>query len=1079
MRVLTVALLLLLTGACRDDFMAGGEGEEVITGKPAKIILNIAVDDMVVQQMTRSFIDEDAANFCQDVWIGIYNADTGECTYNELIQDPADVNENVSQKYGLGRFEIPTTSGMSRIVAVANSTTRYGIASTDHDPVKDKVHLSALLSQADTWEKFRNIVVLRSDTSEINIFSPDLCMSGYYTEDKTNLKETETDNIPAYNITPGEHALDGVLYLRRQIAYSKFKVYAGPNVNLEVLTWRVCNNAACCYLFEQPTVAADPLDWYGTSEDMHAVTSEADGSYSFEAYLLANKETATPYQEFANGDYVGIRPDEKLAGLTAAERIKAQYNDREREFSCRNAKGERMFKSLVADSTARSGEALYSNTATYVEISTRVTYYIDDTDDNRAHPENGTPVAYDASKKQIFREGRITYTIHLGYCYGQDEKGNATYETACDFNVRRNTKYTYNITVNGVKDIVVEARGNNADQPGSHGDVADAYDSHILVDAHYGVFNISLSNVDRNGMGYHLAVPFGGQTVEFDQNTPATQTDGLEFFNWIQFRPTTGKEVLATYSPSDVWSLRELANPTTYPHGSGGATALNDTTQQWYTVFIDEYVYHQDLSGATPTSGTENLWRNYVNQNNRVCELVVSNYNKQGSAVNSSYTSSRYVVSQRSIQTYYKEIDGGSNTGVGIEHTNESYGLNMRFLSISNANAHDGRMNTVNACYRSNGGNGLWSNVVDFTTPMHVYAGTNSTTYHSHEAADYAVPSLKVWGTTHYSADPSPSDNRWFYANLACMNRNRDLNGDGKITGNEVKWYLPSYWGYVRIMAGQMELPSPLMDWDKYSTTLFYDEGRASIVNGRQCFHYITSDGRYLWAEEGMSVGDGVYQYVESYPYEMRCVRNLGTSIKEYTSFNTSDNPETTAPFTLEGNIITMTYYMDNCCRSVTGSYLPAHAINSYANRPARSFEVSADYCKGITCDYGYVYVDEDGYLYGDNTKPSNDQEWIDVWTNSLTRNTLCRKYTQASDKSDLESWRVPSQLELTFMQMSGFIASGDNVVCATHEYFDTYPDSTNKNKFLGISKDIMTRSIFEYQLKGQKIKVRCVRDVY
>ena len=1072
MRLLPVVCALAF-GACRDDFEAPAP-TEVVEGLPATVILSLAVGDMVSPDMTRSFIDENAANFCQDVWIGIFRKSDGRCTYKHLITDPADVNENTNQKYGLGRFSLPAESGESYIVAIANSTTRYGIASTSKDPVHDKVLLSQLLDSCQTWKQFRDIVVLRSDTAEITVNSPDLCMSGYYTEDDANYKSTEDDDIPTYNINPGENALTGKLYLRRLMSYSKFYVHSGPNVNLEISSWRVCNNAACCYLFEQTTVAADPLDWYGTSTDMHSVTSEGSGVFSFEAYLYANRESACDYAKLADGDYVGIRPD-----ATPAE----QYADRERRFAKRGPKGQLLFKSLVANPDAEGLEAFYPNTATYVEITARVTYYIADNEANRANPEAALPEAYDASKKQIFREGRTTYTVHLGYCHGKDSLGNPTYETACDFNVRRNHRYIYNIYINGLRNVVLDARTGDENQPGATGYVTDAYDSNILLDAHYGAFNISLSNVDRMGMGYHIMSPFDGSLAEFTQDSPASATTGNEFFEWIRFKPTTSKDVLAVYHDgtfsNDLWTLRELADPIHHPHSSGRADST-DLTAQWYTVFVDEYVYHQDLAGNRPESGVETLWPYYVNQDNRVCEMVISNKSHKGDS-NSSYTSSKYVVSQRSIQTYYRLGDDGTGNGVGVEHTNESYGLNMRWFSIgyTGLNAYDGRMNAVRACLVAAGANGQWAKAVNFKASTEVPADTNSATFIGHAAASYPVPALVGVSSSHYAGDPSPNDNHYYYASLACMNRNRDLNGDGKITADEVRWYLPSYWGYVRIMAGQTELNSPLMDWDKYPTNFFASRAGILQVNGRQDFHFVTSDGRYLWAEEGMSVGDGLYGSKEGYPYQMRCVRNLGTSLKSYsTAYNANDASETTPPYIVRGNIIELPYYVDRCIRSWTGSYLIAHPINSLTNRTASAFEVSADYCKGIKDEYGYVYVDEDGYLYGESTKPSKDQEWIEVWTLSLLRNTLCGKYTQSADRSDLGAWRVPNQSELTFMQMCGFITSGDNVVCGTHEYFDSYSTDDYRHKFFGISKGIMTRALFEYQLSGQKVKVRCVRDV-
>ena len=1075
--VLSASLILTLT-ACRDEFQTSAS-EVPVEGQPAVLTLDVALD-VSSTSLTRSFIDEAAANYCNDIWIGIYRESDGACTFNQVFTSVVDVNETEDHKYGLGRFSLPTESGRSYIVAVANATTRYGIANNQCSPTADKTRLSALLTAAKTWKEFLAISVLRSDKNSVAVFSPDLIYCGYYTEDPANVKSTELADIPTFDITPGHQTLTGVLYLRRLISYSKFYVRAGDNVTVEPTSWRVYNSAGCCYLFELNEVSADELDYYGTSDEMHSFGSEPDGSSSFEAYLLDNRESACDYAQ-RDGSYVGIRPD-----VSAAE----QYADREREFKNADGTNSGIYRSLVANPADRSQASMHGNTATYVVITANVCYYVADTPENRSNPDMAEPEPYDASKAQIRRRGKAKYTVHLGYCYGKDADGNPTYETACDFNVRRNTRYTYNITIRGLKSIVVEALLGDETQPGAEGYVTDAYDSHITLDAHYGVFNISLSNLEREGLSYHVADPFGSQTVEFSSAGYQKKWDDLEFFTWVRFKPTSGEDVLAIYNDgtpdNDLWTLQDLADPARHPHTSG-IVGLKDRTQQWYTVFVDEYVYHQDPDGSAPVGiEAETLWRNYVNRDNRVCELVVSG-NTNSADGESFYSSSKYVIQQRAIQTYYKDIDDGLSTGVGVEHTNESYGLNMRWTDYRVDNgvrgpdysAHNGRLNTLRCAMASTGGEGQWSRVVDFSALTHIDADANAETYHAHPSATYYVPALVRRGSgNHISGDPAPGDPDYYNPVLACMNRNRDLNGDGLITANEVKWYLPAYWGYVRIMAGQMELPSPLMSWDKYSETYFKNAGGLTGTNGRQDFHYITSDARYLWAEEGMSVGDGVYAQKEAYPYQLRCVRNLGTKIPSYDSWS-SDTPEVGAAFEVNGNIISMTYYEDNCCRAATASFVPPHAINSTANRPARSFEVAADYCRKIEDDYGFCYTDEDGHLHAASTSPKNELQWIGVWANSLTRNTVCSKYKQEGDKGSEGVWRVPTQLELAFMQMCGFIASGENAVCSTHEYFVTYEDETvNRYRYFGISKGQMTRSPFQYLLDGQKILVRCVRDV-
>ena len=48
------------------------------------------------------------------------------------------------------------------------------------------------------------------------------------------------------------------------------------------------------------------------------------------------------------------------------------------------------------------------------------------------------------------RFGRVTYRIYLGYT--------ATDDPVNDYDIERNVHYTYNVTIKGMNDLVVEAR---------------------------------------------------------------------------------------------------------------------------------------------------------------------------------------------------------------------------------------------------------------------------------------------------------------------------------------------------------------------------------------------------------------------------------------------------------------------------------------------------------------------------------------------------------------------------------------------------------------------------------------------
>lgn len=65
-----------------------------------------------------------------------------------------------------------------------------------------------------------------------------------------------------------------------------------------------------------------------------------------------------------------------------------------------------------------------------------------------------------------------------------------------------------------------------------------------------------------------------------------------------------------------------------------------------------------------------------------------------------------------------------------------------------------------------------------------------------------------------------------------CLSRNRDENGDGIITANEVKWYVPTSEQLMGMYLGAKSLPSPLVD----------SENINFIYSERGNYHYSTSD---------------------------------------------------------------------------------------------------------------------------------------------------------------------------------------------------------------------------------------------
>lgn len=96
-------------------------------------------------------------------------------------------------------------------------------------------------------------------------------------------------------------------------------------------------------------------------------------------------------------------------------------------------------------------------------------------------PKYGTYVVlkgkYEETKDGSTKTADVTYYVHLGDC-------STNYN---DYNVERNCKYTFNITVAGVDKIIVEAQKVGNDQPGAEGVVLKYGNTgkNLTLDSHY------------------------------------------------------------------------------------------------------------------------------------------------------------------------------------------------------------------------------------------------------------------------------------------------------------------------------------------------------------------------------------------------------------------------------------------------------------------------------------------------------------------------------------------------------------------------------------------------------------------
>lgn len=1087
---------IFILGSCVKENLS--PGSSVPDGEPATISLKVSTSDMDI--VTRALTDEQLQQV-NDIWIGVYNVKTEELTGSYTEDNNTDVAETNYKE-----VTIDAASGNSYIVAVANVKRNYGVTDNptlEEDCIKNKVYrdeesgryqLLGMLENADTWEKFKSISAAWNTPGALDLVTTYTPMYGHYSDKgPDNNTAHDYEDIKSVTIKPGtENSLTGAIHLRSLYSYITFNVTAQnaayEDFTFEPLSWQVFNVPTISYLYEgnkansadliviNDTVITDETGSYGTSKastTFDYTNAAKENSYTFDFYLFENKHTGTA----------------------------DTYEEREREYKT-DGLNTGIYKSLVSEEKyeqldGRLGsvrDRITNNFATYVQLKAYITY---------------------TTKDDIPRAGYATYVIHLGYV-GND---------ATDFNVHRHTKYTYNVTIKDINSIVVEAKKGD-ERPDTEGDVTDATTAAFDLDAHFCVFNIKLSNRDRYELNYRIRAPYGDDVVDlrtsrtFDHGfeKPAFANNGNEnykFYSWIEFKPvaTTDEHILAVYNSTKdnvlrmyLEELRETVKREDgtevlrYIHPLDAKNGdIDDDTPYYYTVFVNEYVYEDENGDETGDN-----WVNYVNKDNRAIWLILQETDISEDT-ESVYTNAAYLFNQKSIMTYY-DLNNltASQTAVGVEQVNENYGLNM-IWTVTDTPSYTENGQTYNTGWSST--NGRW-NVMEYMDQVNkriswqTYANTtaNSTNItvkyydedgtikygndgtlteneetevfyidqmyvpaidRQNESRSETYPALySPISMNRTTSDYTPNNSSTYYEIMeACLMRNRDENGNGIIDDKELKWYLPTSGKYVGILLGESGFPmsARLMNFSSVES-LFY--GAGATENWR--YHYATSDRMFIWAEEGMASANITVN--SSIPWQLRCIRNLGTDLSEnIEKYDMTDVVEYAYQHDSNNHTIKPTYYNSNVKRQPVTNSLVVHKINDEAN---------------LLGMYGFEYYKDDIQL----AYNVYDQTLIKNWVSNSQ--TICDQLNTDTERP----WRVPNQKEVTIMRRCGVLVSNNYVntpmwCSCTTEYFgsasspgtehvETYYNNGFYYRFMKASPSITTAGY------GNSYYVRCVRDL-
>ena len=626
-------------------------------------------------------------------------------------------------------------------------------------------------------------------------------------------------------------------------------------------------------------------------------------------------------------------------------------------------------------------------------------------------PDYGTYVVlkgrYEETKNGTTRSADVKYYVHLGDCS----------TNVNDYNVERNCKYTFNITVAGVDKIIVEAEKKGNEQPGAEGVVLEygSTGKSMILDSHYEYmvmrfYQNDIQQLKKSGFGYYYQVHELGKhtdVINVTDNTPTGNKNGVST-DWIQFAIKNDKTT-STYNSS----ATERGTACDYP-GIQDIDKNTDGTglysiEKFLKLLYDKAEIDNFWSSSSDTNGNyidatcfvdENYykdltWDQYVNDVD-LRKFYVANSVETSTDGRSVYAKAQYGLSQYNIQTFYDRSQSGSIVAYGCETVNDEDGKNHTGKASDGTDQWNGRSNFV----------------TDYTKKC-----TNWSDYSNNKDLKYD-----------------------------CLSRNRDLNGDGKIDDNEVRWYVPTSAQYAGLWIGEDIISTEAKLFNK-STSIFksYKFGEDKY-DGRMLYYTNTKGEDVYWSEEGMATSGE-----NSNAHYVRCVRNLKSNDTNGEGYKTAPNKY----FTWDNKNKIMTLdKVDAEALNITGSTdeLIAHTEREEANKPASKFYVASNNTPS-------------------NNTPSNESpNQKEVVEGKYT----CAKYTEGGKK-----WRVPNQREFCMMFIvagntgSDYDALSKNDL--TQTYVRTYFSGAPFRKSWTCDETVLNMDKSKWEKKGY---IRCISPV-
>ena len=494
----------------------------------------------------------------------------------------------------------------------------------------------------------------------------------------------------------------------------------------------------------------------------------------------------------------------------------------------------------------------------------------------------------------------VTYYVHLGD-FASDKD---------NYDVVRNTHYKYTINLKGVENIEVEVDTSNdnqegitENQPGAMGHLYEAEADMYTFDAHYGqrVYTIKASDVDTDNMTWYVRTPFGREGI------PMKDEFGKEIYNdldykWVEFMLNDKATGTNRYSDSnkkypadksnllDVIKVLNMIKTEVLNWREGKESLFDENGEMKFTVFVDEFYYNTNPMNP---NDPDILWKKFVNQPNRLMHILCKN--NRSADDDSSVTGSILTIRQRSIQTPYN---------ISLERTdlNEAWGCETVDETNNLAWFYhpDERLGNLQASHKptytpdnTSKTDGLYNTAC----LINLVSGTGT---------NKSINTALRWDTyIDYSGNDVKLKSQYLSGLYSVLLRNRDLDGDGIIDPEELRWYIASLEQLCGLFIGDQGLSSEAQLYPIEASREPNTPVSGGVFNGvfPWRLHVVSSTAwsqtagnvpTIVWAEEGASTG-AYQEHWGKFAYSpVRCVRNLGMELATATTIRTagSNYPE-------------------------------------------------------------------------------------------------------------------------------------------------------------------------------------------